>query len=520
MPATKNDETEIEKPDVAELKNFDKKKSDIISMEEAILLLKTTRPTFYRWLRSGKIKGMKVGRQWRFYRDAIERFLKGEEPRIALPADITPLLDDLKEYARKNGLKHTLDPDTTEVEQAVSLMINNGVLNRSSDIHLSPNLGDDFKEVRASLRYRVDGVLHEAATFDVRLLPGIIEQWKRMAGLDVTEKLKPQDGRILKDVLDPGGDKSEKMVDVRVCTIPTGLGEALTARILDSSALVLDLDKINLTPESREKLIKHIESPWGLILITGPTGSGKTTILYCCMNHLTGPGLKAVSIEDPIEFYLPWVNQIMVNPSHGVTFASAMKALFRSDPDLIMIGEIRDKDTLNYGLQAALTGHMVMTQLHVDEAARALKRMVDIGADPFVISDATRLVMSQRLVRKLCPECSVKDKLSKTNLEWAKETMNAGGIKWSSMKKKDWRKPKGCETCGGIGFKGREIVSEMLEVTPEIGKALRDNASIEELREIAVGQGMITIAADAVRRAANGETTLTEAMRVVGEGSS
>ncbi|MCX6645583.1 MAG: ATPase, T2SS/T4P/T4SS family [bacterium] len=492
-----------------------KSKDDLISMEEAILLLKTTRPTFYRWLRCGKVKGMKVGRQWRFYRNDIERFLKGEEPRISLTADINPLLTDLLAYAKKINPKLKFDTVSNDVRSAVSLMISIGTMSRSSDIHLCPNLSKDQKDVVVSLRYRIDGVLHEAATFDVRLLPAIIEQWKRLAALDVNEKLKPQDGRILTEVIDPKNENGVKMVDVRICTIPSGLGESLTARILDSSGLVMNLDKINFTPEARAILDKHIKAPWGLILFTGPTGSGKTTALYCCLNQLTGPKLKAISIEDPIEYYLPWITQVMVNPSHGVTFSSAMKAIMRSDPDVIMIGDIRDSETLSVGLEAALTGHLVMSQMHVDEAARALKRMVDLGSDPFVISDATKLVMSQRLVRKLCPDCSAKDKLSKTNLEWAKTVAESGGLKWSSIEK-NFRKAVGCEKCGGIGYKGREIVSEMLEVTPEIGKALRENASVEELREIAVGQGMITIVADTVRRAANGETTLEEAMRVGG----
>ena len=490
---------------------------DIVSMEQAIDLLKTTRPTFYRWLRSGKIKGMKVGRQWRFYRSDIDRFMKGEEPRIGLAADITPLLDELKKHARKSGLKKFDAKDMSEVYQAVSLMLNIGVARRATDIHICPNLTDDQKGIEVSLRYRIDGVLHEIATFDVRLLPGIIEQWKRMASLDVNEKLKPQDGRILARVFDPKGDDIGRMVDGRICTIPSGLGESLTARLLDSSGLMMDLDKINFTPEARAILDRHIKSPWGLILFTGPTGSGKTTALYCCLNELTGPGLKMMSIEDPIEFYLPWVTQVMVNPSHGVTFASGMKAIMRSDPDVIMIGEIMDGETLNAGLEATLNGHLVMSQMHVDEAARALKRMVDLGTDPFVISDATKLVMAQRLVRKLCPDCSAKDKPSKANLEWAKNTTNAGGLKWSSLPR-NFRKAVGCEKCGGIGFKGRDIISEMLEVTPEIGIALRDNASVEEIRDLAVNQGMITIAADAIRRVTNGETTLEEAMRVVGSG--
>lgn len=491
-----------------------KSADDLISMQDAIDILKTTRPTFYRWLRSGKIKGMKVGRQWRFYREDIEKFLKGEAPRIDLPADIKPLLNDLKDQAGKLGIRKKFAADIPELDRAVSLMLAIGVMNKASDIHICPNMTYDSKAVAVTLRYRIDGILHQALEFDSRLLPGIIEQWKRMANADVNEKLKPQEGRIITEIDDPESETGERVVDIRVCFVPTGLGESLTARILDSSRLVMDLDKIDFTPEVREKLLRHVKAPWGLILFTGPTGSGKTTVMYCCINQLACPELKVMSIEDPIEYYLPWVTQMMVNEPQGITFKSMFKAIMRSDPDVIMIGEIRDLETLNNAMQGALTGHLVMTQLHVNEAARALTRMMDIGADPFVVADATRMIVAQRLVRLLCKECSVKDKPPRENLEWAKETANSGGLNWKSLPK-NFRKPKGCKKCNGIGFKGRNIVVELLEVTPEIGKAVRERAGIDELTEIAIGQGMITIAADAVRRAANGETSLDETMRVV-----
>lgn len=487
----------------------------LIDMAEAIRMLGTTRPTFYRWLRSGKIKGMKVGRQWRFYRVDIERFLKGEGPRIDLPADIGPLIQTLRQRVEELGEKDRSPEECTDVQRAVSLMIVLGVAMRASDIHITSHLDEGGTENVTVLRYRLDGVLHQIATIDIRLLPAIVEQWKRMAACDVREKERPQDGRIMIKLSEAAGARDRGLIDMRVSFLPAGVGESVTVRILDRQAAALKLDRIDYTPRDREKILQAVHAPWGLILVTGPTGSGKTTVLYSCLMELARPEIKAMSVEDPVEYYLPWVTQVPVRESAGVTFDRAVRAMLRSDPDVILIGEIRNYETLAAAVQSALTGHLVLTTLHAEEAARGLARMVDMGLDPFVVADSTKLVMSQRLVRKLCAHCRAEDRPDSSRLDLAADAARKGGLEWHSLKP-DWRKAVGCGKCSQTGYRARTVVAETLEVTPEIGKALRAGASVDELRSIAVGQGMTTLAADGIRRAAAGETTLDDVLRVIG----
>lgn len=484
----------------------------LIDMPEAIKLLKTTRPTFYRWVRAGKIKAMKVGRQWRFQHEDLERFLKGETPRIGLSADITPLVQTLCKKIEEAGGKKLLEalPDNLDsAEAAVALMIAAGMAMKASDLHITSHFVRRQAERTAVFRCRVDGVLHPIVTFDLRLLPAIAQEWKRRSALNIHEKEKPQDGRI---ELTLGGQP----LDIRVNILPSCLGESVTARVLDPSAVMLDLNHIPYAPQDKEKLQRTLKAPNGVILVTGPTGSGKTTALYSCLNEVAGPEIKAMSIEDPVEYLLPWVTQVRVNPAAGVTFGSALRAMLRADPDVILVGEIRDFETLMVVQQAALTGHLVLTTLHTDEAAGALKRMVDIGSNPFLIADSTKLILAQRLVRRLCPHCSIEAKPSTNELDRAAELARQGGLPWESLTQK-FRKPVGCEKCVKTGYRGRTVIAEVLEVTPEIGKALRNNASVDELRATAVQQGMTTMIADGIRRAANGETSLAEVFRTLGQ---
>jgi excisionase family DNA binding protein len=480
---------------------------ELMDMASAIELLKTTRPTFYRWLRSGKIKGMKVGRQWRFYREDIERFLKGEEPRIELPTDITPLTRALRERLKDLGVGDLPEKDEGEVKTTVNYMIMLARKMDATDIHIAPQLKEAGGEATAVLRYRVDGVLQPGAEFDVRLLSAIVARWKTMAACDVHEQVKPQDGRIM---IRCGEDE----FDLRVCFLPATLGESVTVRLRDRSTAILTLDRIDYAPRDKELLLKALGAPWGLILIEGGAGSGKTTVLYACLNHLAGPQCKIVTVEDPVEMLLPWAVQVQVRPDQGVTFARALRSVVRSAPNVIMIGQVRDLETLTLAQQAALTGHMVLTTLRVGGAAAALKHMVDIGVDPFVLAEATRLILAQRLVRKLCPHCSVEETPRANQLALAAEAARKGGLDLESLKPK-FRKPVGCDKCRNTGYTGRTVIAETLEVTPEIEKALRNNASLEELKAIAVEQGMTTMAADGVRRAANGETALDEITRVI-----
>ncbi len=477
---------------------------ELLDMNQAIAMLKTTRPTFYRWLRSGKIKGMKVGRQWRFYREDVDRFLKGQQPRIELPTDIGPLVATLSERLRQLGGKDSSPADVEPVPHAVNLIIMIGVTMSASDVSIEP-----FED-GAHVRYRVDGVLHTAARFDLRLLPAIVEQLKSMAACDVRQKRLPQDGRILLSLPEPDGE-----VDLRVSFLPAVLGESVTLRVLKRLELQISLDRIGYAQRDRERLMRALHAPWGLTVVSGPTGSGKTTVLYSALMHLVSPERKILSIEDPVEYLLGGVTQIQIMEKEGMTFERALRGCLRSAPNVIMVGEIRNFDALMVSLQAALTGHLVLTTLHTDSAANTLKRMVDIGAQPFVIAEATRLVSAQRLVRLLCEECCAAAEPANHLLARAEELARAGGLDWAALPK-SFRKPTGCAKCSQTGYRGRTILAEMLEITPEIGKALRDGAPVEKLQAIGIGQGMTTLAADGVRRAAEGQTTLEEVFSVLG----
>ena len=477
---------------------------ELLDMEQAIALLNTTRPTFYRWLRAGKIKGMKAGRQWRFYRSDVERFIKGQQPRIELVADIQPLIAALTAKlvavgGKKNGAD-TGEPAAT----AVNLMIRLGLAMRATDFHLESQTDGQVSQLH--LRYRVDGVLHTAATADIRLLPAIIEQWKHLAACDVTEKSLPQDGRIVLDL-------ESQRLDMRVSFIPAILGENLTARFLRSAELQLNLDRLPYSPRELATFRRYLQAPWGIILCTGPTGSGKTTTLYACLHEATKPGVKVMSIEDPVEYLLPGITQMQVNPRVGLTFARALRSFLRSDPDVIMIGEIRDRETLEIAVQASLTGHLVLTTLHTNDAASALTRMMDIGLPPFMVADATKLIVAQRLVRALCRECSVATEPTQNQLAPAQELAKRAGLDWTALPH-NFRKPVGCAKCAQTGYRGRTVISEMLEVTPALGAALRNGVRADELRALAINDGMTTMLADGIAKAAAGITTLDELLGI------
>jgi len=277
---------------------------------------------------------------------------------------------------------------------------------------------------------------------------------------------------------------------------------------------VLSLDSIAYAEADAQRLRQALRAPWGLIVVTGPAGCGKTTVLYSCLREIAEPGLKVSTIEDPIEMHFPWVVQTQIDAKNGLTYPAALRAVLRSDPDVIVLGEVRDPETLDMALRAAVEGHLVLTTFHCTDAASVLQRMVEMGAEPFAVSEATRLVMAQRLVRVLCTECSTKAKPPKTELDAAAAWARAGGLDWQGLAK-EFKKPVGCDACRQMGFKGRTTIAETLEVTPAIAETLRKGASVEELCAAAVAEGMTTMAADGVRRAAAGETTLAEVMRIL-----
>jgi len=479
---------------------------ELIEMDEAIKLLKSSRPTFYRWVRTGKITGMKVGRQWRFYKEDIERFLKGEAPRIALTADIKPLIKILAAQIKELGGKLPESEHRGGVEEAVLLTIALGALLKASDIHIT----SDSIQNRALIRYRLSGMLKEFAAFDLRLVPAVIARWKTLAACSTLETRKPQDGKFVAEL--PGG-----RLDLRVSFLPAFPEESVTVRILDSLAIKIHLDEMPFEPEFLNKLKRALQISYGMIIVSGPSGSGKTTTLYGCLNKVAKPELKVVSVEDPVEYILPGVTQVQVDHKAGMNFPYLLRAVLRSDPDVIMVGELRDHETLEMAQQAALTGHLVLTTLHTDEAAAALLRLKEMTGNDMVAADSTKYLVAQRIIRRLCPFCSKKDNVDPSRIEFLSDLARKGNTASKSLQNY-FKKPVGCPKCHNTGFKGRIVVAEILEVTPEIiDKGLRKNAGIKEIREIGVRQGMITLLSQGIAKAAKGETTIEEVRRTLAE---
>jgi excisionase family DNA binding protein len=486
---------------------------ELLDMKQAIELLKTTRATFYRWLRAGKIRGMKLGRQWRFYREDIERFLKGQTPRVDLPVSMEPLIEMLRTRLEEAGGTDPTGADMNDVQRAVHLTVALGVAMGASDLHITAHLMTDLTEAKAALRCRVDGVLHLIAEIDLRLVPALMEEWKRMAACDVHEKRLPQDGRVVFKLPPTSDDGKERTIDLRVSFVPSALSESMTARVLDPSVVCLDLERLGHAPGDREVLEQALGSPRGMVVVAGPTGCGKTTTLYCCINRLACPEIKVMSVENPVEYFLPWVTQISVNEAAGLTFPRGIVACLRSAPNVIVIGELRDEHVAELAQKAAVTGHLVLAAIHAGNAALALRRMLDLSNDPFLVYDATRLVTSQRLVRLLCPDCNEPAEPEPGLLDRAADLARQGGVDPDSLPT-DYRRAVGCPKCHDTGYRGRTLIAEMLPVARPLHDAIIGGASADELRSAAVDAGMTTLAADGVRRAAEGQTTLAEVLRV------
>jgi len=487
---------------------------ELVDMKEAAQLLKTTRPTLYRWLRAGKVRGMKVGRQWRFYREDLERFLAGQAPRVDLPADMSPLIQTLQRRAEEAGAKVAWRKDLGEVQQAIRVMALLGLVTGASDIHITSHVPEDSAESTVALRYRVDGVLHEVAAIDRRLLPAVIEEWKRMAGCDTLQKEEPQSGRVVIAPSELEAAAFHKAIVMRVSFLPGALGESVAVRMPAPGAGTLELGRLGFSDHDRERLFHALRSPHGLIVITGPTGCGRTTTLYSCLKHIARAGINVATVEESIECLLPWVTQVPAHPSARLTMERAARAVLRSDPDVIMIDEIRSAETLGIAQEAALTGHLVLGALRSAEAAGALKKMADMTEDPLAVADSTELVLAQRLIRELCKDCSVEEVPDPRQLERVTEASGKVGLDWTSLTH-ELRKAVGCEKCAGTGYKGRTVVTETVQVTPEIADALRSKAPIDQLKAIALGQGTIPMVADGLGRAAAGETSLNEIVRVL-----
>jgi type IV pilus assembly protein PilB len=382
------------------------------------------------------------------------------------------------------------------IVKMVNLLITQGITDRASDIHIEPT----DRDVR--IRYRVDGVLHEVMRSPKNIQAGLISRLKVMADINIAERRIPQDGRV---GLTVGG----KNIDLRMVTIPTVYGEKIVIRILDKSSVLLRLEELGFLDSAFKSFREAYSKPYGAILVTGPTGSGKSTTLYATLNILNKVDRNIITVEDPVEYRLPGINQMQVNPRAGLTFASALRSILRADPDIILIGEVRDRETALIAIEAALTGHLVLSTLHTNDAPSSLTRLVEMGVETYLVASAIDCVVAQRLARKLCTRCRQAYKPDKVDLEEAGFPEHM----WDDIR--EMFRAVGCSSCAKTGYRGRLGLYEVMPVGEEIERLTVERASYEDLRRSARQDGMVTLREDGLEKVRLGVTSLEEVLRVV-----
>lgn len=431
------------------------------------------------------------------------------EPVVATSRDVMLALDRyygqaevnsaLEEYVKEKTSQmaeqediYSDDINNSPIVQLVKTMIEQAVRQRASDIHIEP------MEKQVRVRYRIDGALYEKATYNISLLPALVARIKIIGGMDISEKRKPQDGRITQVV-----DRRE--FDIRVSILPTVYGEKIVMRLTSKNALTREKSQLGLKQYDLQKFDHILKNPHGILLVTGPTGSGKSTTLYTALSELNKEDVNIITVEDPVEANIDGINQVQVNNKADLTFASALRSILRQDPDIIMIGEIRDQETASIAVQASITGHLVVSTLHTNSAASTITRLVDMGIEPYLIADSTVGVIAQRLVRRLCPDCKRAKKADAEDLEML---MRRPGEELTVYE------PCGCPKCDGTGFRGRIGVYEIMEVTPQLKHIISKGGEVEDIKEQALKDGMHTLRMSATELVLEGTTSVQEMMRV------
>jgi type IV pilus assembly protein PilB len=397
---------------------------------------------------------------------------------------------DAEELAEVTEIRESAED--APVIKLVNSIIAQGIEEGASDIHFEP----DGKEMR--VRFRVDGVLSESTTIPKRMVAGVVSRVKIMADLDIAEKRVPQDGRV-------GLTVEGHAIDIRIVTMPGVHGEGIVMRILDKEQALISLDALGMGPGGRETFEGGFNRSYGAVLVTGPTGSGKSTTLYAALNAINAPTRNIITIEDPVEYQMAGINQLQVNNKAGLTFAAALRSMLRADPDVIMVGEIRDAETARIAVESALTGHLVLSTLHTNDAPSAITRLTEMGVEPFLSASAIAVVVAQRLVRTLCNYCKQRTMLNVQALE------QAGFHVAFDVEAYE---PKGCNRCGGSGYKGRVGVYEVMEMSEEIRTLTVERSSADEILKVAVQQGMRPLRLDGFEKVKNGVTSIAEVARV------
>ena len=425
---------------------------------------------------------------------ALEEDIEAIFHRLSILEDTKTIIEEVKkELGNEEVITHA---EKSAILRLIHLIIRDSILRRASDIHFEPD------EKKAVVRARIDGVLHETFVFDKDIYNAINTRIKLMGNIDISEKRKPQDGRFSLEVED-------KLFDFRLSTSPTIFGESIVMRILDREKALLRLEELGFEDENLKEFNNLIHSPYGIVLITGPTGSGKTTMLYAALNEIKSINNKVMTIEDPVEYRLPLVQQVQVNEKAGLTFAVAVKSFLRQDPDIMLVGEVRDKETLDAAAQASLTGHLVFSTLHTNDAPGAISRLVQMGLKPYIIADALLGIVAQRLVRKICPHCKKEHKPPAALIKRVEKHLPENFT---------FYKGEGCSKCDFTGYFGRTMISEILVLDEELSKLVSAGANKFEINEYAKkSKDFKPMIIDGIKKALKGVTTLEEILRVTKE---
>jgi type IV pilus assembly protein PilB len=435
--------------------------------------------------------------------EAITRFYGGGD---ADSEELSKMMKDLVDDEELELAAEEAELDAASLEKAaeeapiiklVNLILTDSVKRGASDIHLEPY------ETEMRVRFRVDGVLQTVMSPPLRLKDAMTSRLKIMAKLDIAEKRLPQDGRIM---IKYRADGKKKELDFRVSTVPTLYGEKIVMRLLDKENLRLDMTKLGFEPESLKKFERNILKPYGMVLVTGPTGSGKTNTLYSSVSRLNTVDTNIMTAEDPVEFQLSGINQVQMKEQIGLNFAAALRAFLRQDPNIILVGEIRDFETAEIAVKAALTGHMVLSTLHTNDAPSTISRLMNMGIEPFLVATSVNLICAQRLVRRVCANC-------KEELEVPEQALVDAGYTPEEAKKTKIYHGKGCSTCNKGGYKGRTGLYEVMEINDELRELILVGASALELKKKAIEQGMITLRRSGLIKVALGQTTMEEVLR-------
>jgi type IV pilus assembly protein PilB len=427
-------------------------------------------------------------------------------PVVAARTELRKLIDRLKRedshlgdvaasFQQEESSVSALDAQgDAPIVKYVNSLIEQAIQNRASDIHLEPT------EFDLRVRYRIDGVLHEVDRVASAVQSPLISRLKIMASVDITERRVPQNGRITVRI-------AKHKVDLRLATLPTVWGEKIVLRVLDTGGMDLELKKLGFSEATYQRYARSFTKPHGMVLVTGPTGSGKSTTLYATLTEISKPEVNIITVEDPVEYRLTGVNQVQVNPKAGLTFAAVLPAILRSDPDVVLIGEIRDKITAQLAVEAALTGHLVLSTLHTNDAPSAITRLIEMGIEPFLVGSSLDCVLAQRLARRLCDWC--KEPYTITTEELA-------AIGWPSRVEapETLFRPTGCRSCTNTGYRGRVAVNEVMPVSEEIELLAVTRSSSTDVRRVAIAEGMTTLREDGLQKAASGLTTVEEILRV------